>query len=206
MKIEVLPHPLARHFLTQLRNKETTPSQFRAITRRITALLAIEATKELTTIPEPIETPLEPFPGEQLAAIVAVPILRAGLGMLESFVDLLPDVAVGYIGLERNEKTAVASSYYAKLPPEIGGKTVFVLDPMLATGGSASQAISLLKSAGAAAVTMVCIVAAPEGVEKLNQLHPDTRIVAAALDRELNSKKYILPGLGDFGDRLYGTV
>jgi uracil phosphoribosyltransferase len=125
--------------------------------------------------------------------------------MLEAFAELLHDVAVGYVGLERNETTAVASSYYAKLPPNIDGKPTFVLDPMLATGGSAAQAVTLVKSAGAGHVTMVCVVAAPEGVAHLQAKHPDIDIVTAALDRELNSRKYILPGLGDFGDRLYGT-
>jgi uracil phosphoribosyltransferase len=206
MSIRIVDHPLANHFLTQLRDRETTPAQFRALTHRLTALLAVEATRELETTEHIIQTPLEPFVGAQLISLVAVPILRAGLGMLDAFVDLLPDVAVGYIGLERDERTAIASSYYAKLPPEIGDRPVFILDPMLATGGSAAQAISLVKSAGARRVSMVCIVAAPDGVRMLSDIHPDVDIVSAALDRQLNDKKYILPGLGDFGDRLYGTV
>jgi uracil phosphoribosyltransferase len=139
------------------------------------------------------------------APLVAVPILRAGLGMLDPIVELFPDVSVGYIGLERDEETAVAASYYAKLPPSISGQTVFVLDPMLATGGSAAHAIQLVKDAGAGRVKMLCIVAAPEGVAHLDEKHPDVAVYTGALDRQLNERKYILPGLGDFGDRLYGT-
>ncbi|MDR3711078.1 MAG: uracil phosphoribosyltransferase [Capsulimonadaceae bacterium] len=205
MGLTILAHPLGSHLLTQLRDKTTEPAQFRSVTRRLTLLLAAEATKSLNTNTVHKETPLEPFDGAELTPVVAVPILRAGLGMLESFVELVPDVAVGYIGLERDESTAVASSYYAKLPPNIAGKPTFVLDPMLATGGSASQAVSLVKNAGAGPITMVAIVAAPEGVDRLLTVHPDVAIVTAALDRGLNDRKYILPGLGDFGDRLYGT-
>ena len=205
MSLTQLQHPLGYHFLTQLRDKSTTPGTFRTVTRRITQLLTIEATRALATKAKPIDTPLEPFEGSEIAPVVAVPILRAGLGMLEAFVELLPDVAVGYVGLERDEATAIASSYYAKLPPNIAGKPTFVLDPMLATGGSAANAISLLKHAGAGPITMICIVAAPEGVALLGARHPEVGIVTAALDRKLNDRKYILPGLGDFGDRLYGT-
>ncbi len=206
MPVTALSHPLAQHLLTQLRDKDPAPATFRAVTRRITGLLAIEATKSLATIVAKIETPLEPFDGATLAPIVAVPILRAGLGMLEAFVELLPDVAVGYVGLERDENTAIASSYYAKLPPNIAGKPTFILDPMLATGGSAAHTVAVAKSAGAGPITMVSIVSAPEGIAWLQSKHPDIEIVTAAIDRELNSRKYILPGLGDFGDRLYGTL
>ena len=138
-------------------------------------------------------------------SLVAVPVLRAGLGMLEPIVEFFPDVSVGYIGLERDEATAIASSYYAKLPPRMNGRTTLVLDPMLATGGSASQAIGTVKAAGAGAVLMLSIVAAPEGVAAVNAAHPDVRLFTAGLDRGLDARKYILPGLGDFGDRLYGT-
>ncbi|HEY3331446.1 MAG TPA: uracil phosphoribosyltransferase [Capsulimonadaceae bacterium] len=205
MSFTVLQHPLAQHLLTELRDKQTEPGTFRTVTRRLTQLLTIEATRNLSYTAKAIDTPLESYEGVHLVPVVAVPILRAGLGMLEAFAELLHDVAVGYVGLERNETTAVASSYYAKLPPNIDGKPTFVLDPMLATGGSAAQAVTLVKSAGAGHVTMVCVVAAPEGVAHLQAKHPDIDIVTAALDRELNSRKYILPGLGDFGDRLYGT-
>ena len=136
--------------------------------------------------------------------LVVVPILRAGLGMLQPFHDIFPDVSVGYVGLERDHTTAIARSYYCKLPP-LGGKRVIVVDPMLATGGSAAQAVDVVKSAGGKEIIFVCIVAAPEGVARMQQSHPEVPIHAGALDRELNAKKYILPGLGDFGDRLYGT-
>jgi len=204
MNVTIISHPLGTHMLTQLRDKTTEPAVFRSVTRRLTLLLAIEATRSIQTSPKRIETPLEPFEGFQLAPVVAVVILRAGLGMLEAFVEIVPDVAVGYIGLERDESTAIASSYYAKLPPNIAGKSVFVLDPMLATGGSAVQAVTHVKNAGAGSVTMISIVSAPEGVASLHTTHPDVPITAG-LDRQLNERKYILPGLGDFGDRLYGT-
>jgi uracil phosphoribosyltransferase len=206
MSLHVLDHPLARHYVTHLRDKTTKPILFRLLAHRVTLLLAIEASKDLRNQPKPIETPMEPMTGSVLdEKLVAVPILRAGLGMLDPIVELFPDVSVGYIGLERDERTAVASSYYAKLPTKIAGRTTFVLDPMLATGGSATQAIDLVKSAGAGPIRMLCVVAAPEGVQMLLGKHPDVEIFAAAYDRELNDRKYILPGLGDFGDRLYGT-
>jgi len=152
-----------------------------------------------------VQTPLEPHSGNVLAQpIVLVPILRAGIAMVQPFTDLFPDVSVGYIGLERDEETAVARSYYTKLPP-FGSKRVLILDPMLATGGSAVQAIKLVKANKPADLGLVCIVCAPEGVRAVEEIDPEINIVAAALDRELNTRKYILPGLGDFGDRLYGT-
>lgn len=206
MQITVLEHPLAIHFLTHLRDQSTKPSLFRLLTKRISVLLALEATRSLTTCPKQIETPLETFQGVVLNdPIVAVPVLRAGLGMLDPIVEFFPDVSVGYIGLERDHTTAIASSYYAKLPPKMAGRTALILDPMLATGGSASQAISTVKEAGAGRILMLSIVAAPEGVALLNSAHPDISLYTAALDRELNDLKYILPGLGDYGDRLYGT-
>jgi uracil phosphoribosyltransferase len=160
----------------------------------------------LVTEEKKIETPLEPTSGRILAhtPLVVVPILRAGTGMLQPFLDMFPDVSVGYIGLERDHETAKARSYYCKLPP-LEGRRVFVIDPMVATGGSASQAIQIVKDRGAADPKLVCIVVAPEGLELVGRTHPDVPIFAAALDRALNSRKYILPGLGDFGDRLYGT-
>ena len=206
MRITVLDHPLASHYLTRLRDRETEPAIFRLLAHKLTTLLALEATVNLRVDFQPVETPMETAVGALInEAAVAVPILRAGLGMLEAFVELLPDVSVGYVGLERDHETAVASAYYSKLPPDLAGRPTFVLDPMLATGGSAANAIDKLKDAGADRITMVSIVAAPEGVIFLNERHPDVRIVTAALDRQLNAIKYILPGLGDFGDRLYGT-
>ena len=207
MSITVLNHPLAAHYLTHLRDQTTKPANFRLLTKRLTVLLALEATRTLSLRPRTIQTPLEPMDSPVLAdPLVAVPVLRAGLGMLDPIVEFFPDVSVGYIGLERDHATAVASSYYAKLPPQMNGRTTLLLDPMLATGGSAGQAIETVKTAGAGRVLMLCIVAAPEGVERLSAEHPDVPILTAGLDRELNALKYILPGLGDFGDRLYGTV
>ena len=206
MNVTVLQHPLAAHFLTHLRDRTTKPSLFRLLTSRLTTLLAVEASQHLRLWPRAIETPLEAMESPVLDdSLVAVPVLRAGLGMLEPIVEFFPDVSVGYIGLERDEATAIASSYYAKLPPRMNGRTTLVLDPMLATGGSAAQAIATIKAAGAGAVLMLSIVAAPEGVAAVNAAHPDVRIFTAGLDRGLDARKYILPGLGDFGDRLYGT-
>jgi uracil phosphoribosyltransferase len=152
-----------------------------------------------------LQTPLEPHSGNVLTQpIVLVPILRAGIAMVQPFTDLFPDVSVGYIGLERDEETAVARSYYSKLPP-FGSKRVLILDPMLATGGSAVQAIQLVNAERPSDLRLVCIVCAPEGVRAVEEIDPEINIIAAALDQELNARKYILPGLGDFGDRLYGT-
>ena len=206
MNITVLQHPLAQHYLTHLRDRTTKPSLFRLLTKRLTVLLAIEATQNLRLRARPIETPMEGMDSPVLEeSLVAVPILRAGLGMLDPIVEFFPDVSVGYIGLARDHVTAVASPYYAKLPPHMDGRTTLILDPMLATGGSAAQAITAVKAAGAGPVLMLCLVSAPEGVEHLNAAHPDVPIFTAGLDRGLNDLKYILPGLGDFGDRLYGT-
>ncbi|MCS6949778.1 MAG: uracil phosphoribosyltransferase [Armatimonadota bacterium] len=202
----VVNHPLAQHLLTQLRDKQTPPAVFRSLTRKLTTILLIEATRDLPTDSVSVETPLERTQGAVLAAkLVVVPILRAGLGMLEPVVDLFPDVAVGYIGMERDHTTAIANSYYLKLPP-VEGRTVLLIDPMLATGGSVDQALAAIRSRGAGRMIVICIVAAPEGVERITQHHPDVPIYTAALDRELNPAKYILPGIGDFGDRLYGTL
>ena len=206
MTIRLCTHPLAQHLLTGLRSTETDPQHFRPLARRLTTILALEATDNLPSIATPITTPLEAMEGQTLAhGLVVIPILRAGLAMLEPFLDLFPNVSVGYIGLERDHQTAVAASYYCKLP-SVSGQTTLVVDPMLATGGSANQAIALVKAAGGTDVRLVCVVAAPEGVAAVNDAHPDVPIYAAALDRELNEKKYICPGLGDFGDRLYGTL
>lgn len=206
MALTILDHPLASHLVTELRDQRTEPERYRQLTRSLTTLLALEATRDLSLEDRPVFSPLEPFNGKQLAeSLAVVPILRAGLGMLDPILGLFPDVAVGYIGLERQHDTAVAHSYYCKLPT-LKGKFTLCVDPMLATGGSASQALSLLKANGAGRIVMVCVIAAPEGVAKLQSDHPGVDIVTAALDRELNPQKYILPGLGDFGDRLFGTL
>jgi len=205
MPLAILQHPLAAHLLTQLRDKTTRPAQFRTLCHQITLLLALEATRDLATEEKLIDTPLEPLRSRVLARPLAIiPILRAGLGMAEPFLGLFPDVSVGYVGLERDHATAIARSYYCKLPP-LEGRRVLVIDPMLATGGSAAQALDVVKSAGGIDVALLCIVAAPEGVAFVEQRHPAVPIFTAALDRGLDAKKYILPGLGDFGDRLYGT-
>ena len=205
MPLHLLHHPLGAHVLTHLRDKTTKPALFRTLSYQISLLLALEATRDLATEEKKIETPMEPMTGRVLARqLVVVPILRAGLGMVQPVQDIFPDVSIGYIGLERDHTTAIARSYYCKLPP-LDGKRVLVVDPMLATGGSAAQAIEVVKAAGAKEVVFLCIVASPEGVATMEKAHPTVAIHAGALDRALNAKKYILPGLGDFGDRLYGT-
>jgi uracil phosphoribosyltransferase len=205
MPIQVLNHPLGGHLLAELRDKRTQPDRFRILSRNLTTLLVVQATYGVRTRQDTVETPVGEAPARVIdQPMAAVPVLRAGLGMLESVVNLFPDVAVGYIGLERHEDTAVARSYYSKLP-NLQGRFTLCLDPMLATGGSASQAIGLIKAKGASHVAMVSIVAAPEGVQHLQSVHPEVLIVTAALDSGLNDRKFIVPGLGDFGDRLYGT-
>jgi uracil phosphoribosyltransferase len=203
--LHLLNHPLCSHIVTHLRDRTTNPVTFRTLTYQISVMLAIEATRQLPTRPSFIETPLESHEGRVLAQVlVIVPILRAGIGMVQPFTDLFPDVQVGYVGLERNHETAIARNYYNKLP-SLEQKQVLLLDPMLATGGSAVQAIQLLKASGAQNCAIACVVAAPEGIKAVEAIDEQIDIYTAALDRELNDKKYILPGLGDFGDRLYGT-
>jgi uracil phosphoribosyltransferase len=203
--LTVLDHPLAGDLLTRLRDRDTGPAEYRSLTRRLGRLLVVEATRGLPTEPRTVETPLETFEGTRLAqGIVAIPVLRAGLGLLDAVVDLYPDAVVGYLGMERDEHTHEPRDYYAKLPP-MQGRHALVVDPMLATGGSGSAAVRYVKDAGARKISFMCVVAAPEGLARMQADHPDVPIVAAALDRQLNDHAYILPGLGDFGDRLYGT-
>ncbi|MEX0331405.1 MAG: uracil phosphoribosyltransferase [Puniceicoccaceae bacterium] len=205
MPLEIIKHPAAVHYINQLRRKDNPPHVFRRYCDQVTTFLALAATSDLRTKEETIETPLETmeaaFINEQ---VVVVAILRAGAGMIDCIVRLLPEVSVGYIGLERNEDTAEARRYYCKFPP-LEGARVLVVDPMLATGGSSEQAIEAVFEAGAQRVDFLCIVAAPEGVQRLESRFPGLRIFCGALDRELDANKYIRPGLGDFGDRLYGT-
>jgi uracil phosphoribosyltransferase len=206
MTLTVLDHPLAGDLLTRLRDRETGPADYRATTRRLGALLVLEATRDLATTPHQVDTPLESFQGTRLAKhLVAIPVLRAGLGLLDAVTDLYPETIVGYLGMERDEVTHLPRDYYAKLPPMRGRRAV-VLDPMLATGGSGSAAVTYVKEAGADDIVFVCIVAAPEGLKRMDADHPEIAIVAGAVDRQLNADAYILPGLGDFGDRLYGTT
>ncbi len=205
MSVTVVDHPLAEHLLTSLRDRTTSPPVFRTLAKRLALALALEALRDLPTREVRVETPLEPATGRVLGDLVAVPILRAGLGMLEAVTELFPEVAVGYIGLERDEASLLPQSYYRKLPP-VDGRHVLVLDPMLATGGSGSAACTEVKEAGRAeSIRFVCVVSAPEGIRKMQDDHPDIPIFTAAVDRQLNEHGYILPGLGDFGDRLFGT-
>jgi uracil phosphoribosyltransferase len=204
VSVTVVDHALAGHLLAQLRSQETAPPVFRTLAKRLALTLALEAIRDLPTTEITVRTPLEETTGQVLDDLVAVPILRAGLGMLEAVTELFPEVAVGYIGLERDEASLEPQSYYRKLPP-VDGRHVLVLDPMLATGGSGSAATSAVKEGGPASIRFVCVVAAPEGIRKMEVDHPDVPIFTAAIDRQLNERGYIVPGLGDFGDRLFGT-
>jgi uracil phosphoribosyltransferase len=203
--LTVVDHPLAGTMLTALRDASTPPPLFRLLTKRLSLVLALEATRTVPTEPIRVTTPLAETDGRTFAApLVAVPILRAGLGMLEAVTELFPEVAVGYLGLERDHATFQPSTYYTKLPP-LQGSWVLLLDPMLATGGSATAACASLFSEDPARVTLLSVVAAPEGIERLTAEHPRLDVVTAAVDERLNDEAYIVPGLGDFGDRLFGT-
>jgi uracil phosphoribosyltransferase len=191
--------------LAGLRDVRTEPEEFRSLARKILTFLVYEATMDLPTRTATVTTPLEEASASYIdREVVAIPVLRAGLGLLGPVLDLLPKVSVGYIGLERDEQTAIARIYYKKLPP-LAGKIPLLLDPMLATGGSGAQAIDLIKEAGGDGTRMICVVAAPEGVRAIEERHPDVQIFTAALDEGLDGRAFILPGLGDFGDRLFGT-
>jgi len=205
--LHIVNHPLVHDALMELRDVRTQPPEFRRAANRISVLLAAEALKDVPSRPHTVETPLGPAEGLAVGGdVVVVPVLRAGLGMLDAVLELLPAARVGHIGLQRDEATAIASKYYTKLPRELAASYVLMIDPMLATGGSAVAAIDLLKAAGARTLRMICIVAAPEGVALVEQHHPDVEVYTPVIDRQLNSHKYIVPGLGDFGDRLYGTT
>lgn len=204
--VHLVDHPIAQHALLELRSTETPPHRFREIAARLSLLVAFDATRDLPTAPFTVTTPLEPATGQRLAGdIVIMPVLRAGLVMAGALLELIPDARVGHIGLQRDEKTAIASQYYLKIPAMTSDTVVLVVDPMLATGGSAMMAIDLVKGAGAKDIRLLSVVAAPEGVAAVQTAHPGVAIFTAAVDRQLNAQKYILPGLGDFGDRLYGT-
>jgi uracil phosphoribosyltransferase len=200
-------HPLVHDALVELRDARTAPPAFRRAANRISVLLAVEALRDLPNAAAVVQTPLGPAEGRSINAdVVVVPVLRAGLGMLDAVLELLPAARVGHIGLQRDEATAIASRYYSKLPKQLTDSYVLMIDPMLATGGSAVAAIDLIKGAGARTIRMICIVAAPEGVRLVEERHPDVAVYTPVVDRELNAHKFIVPGLGDFGDRLYGTV
>jgi uracil phosphoribosyltransferase len=205
--LHVVEHPVVHDALATLRDVTTRPEVFRRMAIRISLLLAAEATRDVPSEAVSVQTPLGPAHGRRVGAgVVVVPVLRAGLGMLDAVLELLPNARVGHIGLQRDELTAVASQYYSKLPPDLSGSYVLMIDPMLATGGSAVAALDLLKLAGAADIRMICIVAAPEGIALVERHHPNVHIYTPAVDHGLNAHKYIVPGLGDFGDRLYGTA
>ena len=203
----IIRHPLVQHKLTVLRDRETSTKTFKELVDEIAMLMAYEATADLSLVDHTVETPLERTVGKAVSGkkLTLVPILRAGLGMVEGILRLVPAARVGHIGLYRNHETLEPVDYYFKVPGDAAERDFFVLDPMLATGGSAVSAVTSLKRAGAARIRFLCLVAAPEGVRRLTAAHPDVTIYAAALDRELNPSGYILPGLGDAGDRLFGT-
>ena len=209
MSVTVVDHPLAAALLTQLRDRATAPPVFRTLSKRLALAIALEAIRDLPTTAVEVDGPLERTTGVVVDDLVAVPILRAGLGMLEAVTELFPEVAVGYIGLERDEASLRPQSYYRKLPP-VEGRHVLVLDPMLATGGTLSAAIQFLVDRGADHITAICLLSAPEGCDRLAKeldgLDIPVTVVTAAMDERLNDKGYIVPGLGDAGDRLYGVV
>jgi uracil phosphoribosyltransferase len=203
--LKVSSHPLVADSLRGLRDRSTHPEEFRVLARKIITFLLYEATADLEVKHGTVQTPLTEAAAISIAhEVVAIPVLRSGLGILGPVLELLPRVSVGYIGLERDDETAVARIYYQKLPLLVG-KVPLLLDPMLATGGSAAQALDLIKAAGGRNPRMICVVAAPEGVSALEERHPEVQIYTAALDMGLNDHAFIVPGLGDFGDRLFGT-
>ena len=203
----VVQHPVLEDRLATLRDEATPHGVFRGALNEASAILAIEATRDLPTVQRAIQTPLEPAEARKLEApIIIVPVLRAGLGMVEGFLRLLADARVGHLGLQRDEDTLEPTGYFERLPPGMGESYVFLLDPMLATGGSAVAALARLKANGARRLRLICLVAAPEGVEAVREAHPDVPIWTAALDRQLDEHGYIRPGLGDAGDRVFGTT
>jgi uracil phosphoribosyltransferase len=205
--LSIVRHPLVRHKLTLLRDRRTPKKIFKELVDEIAMLMAYEATSDLALDEVPVDTPLERTVGHQVSGkkLTLVPILRAGLGLVEGVLRLVPSARVGHIGLYRDHDTLQPVDYYFKVPSDASERDFFLLDPMLATGGSAVSAVDSLKRAGAARIRFLCLVAAPEGVRRLGTAHPDVSIYAASLDRELNEQGYILPGLGDAGDRLFGT-
>ena len=206
-KATVLKHPLIEHKLSILRNRDTENKLFRETLNELSYLIVYEITRDLALRPVRIQTPLAPCDCHQLGEqVLLVPVLRAGLGMVEGILNLIPSAKVGHIGVYRDESTLRPIEYYCKLPPSAESMRVFLLDPMLATGGSLSYAIDLLKTKGIQRITVVSIISAPEGLEALRAAHPDVQIYTAMLDQCLNENGYILPGLGDCGDRIFGTL
>ena len=205
--VHILDHPLLQHKLSILRNKDTGVKEFREIVGEIAALMCYEATRNLPTEEREVETPIATAKVKVLSGkkLAIVPILRAGLGMVDTIIDLVPSAKVGHIGLFRDPETHEPVKYYCKMPPDISERQVFVVDPMLATGGSAADAITFIKEYGCKSITLMNIIAAPEGIKKVQEIHPDVDIFVAAVDPCLNEHAYIVPGLGDAGDRIFGT-
>jgi uracil phosphoribosyltransferase len=204
--LNLIDHPVIHTKLTELRDFTADHRKFRELLNEIASLMVYEVTRDWPTIPRPVQTPMERTTGRVLSRqVTLVPILRAGLGMAEGVLRLLPEARLGHLGVYRNEQTLEPVSYYQKLPPDISGTEVLLIDPMLATGGSATGAAQVLKQAGVQSLRFVCLVAAPEGIQMFHRHHPEVPIYTAAIDRQLNDKGYILPGLGDAGDRLFGT-
>jgi uracil phosphoribosyltransferase len=206
-RLTVVTHPLVQHKLSYLRDHATPTVHFRKLVNELTLLLTYEATKDFPTEPAEIETPLERMTAQRISGkkVAVCPVLRAGIGMLDGVLSLVSSARVGFIGLYRDEETLEPVQYFVKLPTDLAQRDAIVLDPMLATGNSSSAAVGAVKEAGAQSVTLVCLVAAPEGIEHLHAEHPDVHVVCAAVDRGLNERGFIVPGLGDAGDRLYGT-
>ena len=206
-KVHVLDHPLIQHKLSILRSKNTSVKEFRELISEISGLMCYEATRNLPTREIDVQTPVAVAKCRRLAGkkLAIIPILRAGLGMVDAMVDLIPSAKIGHIGLYRDPETHLPVEYYCKLPEDIGNRQVFVVDPMLATGGSAVAAIDFLKQHGCKSIVMMNIIGAPEGVKAVQEAHPDVEIYLAALDEKLNEHAYIVPGLGDAGDRIFGT-
>lgn len=205
--VHILDHPLLQHKLSILRNKDTGVKEFREIVGEIAALMCYEATRNLPTEEREVETPIATAKVKVLSGkkLAIVPILRAGLGMVDTIIDLVPSAKVGHIGLFRDPETHEPVKYYCKMPPDISERQVFVVDPMLATGGSAADAITFIKEYGCKSIALMNIIAAPEGIKKVQETHPDVDIFVAAVDPCLNEHAYIVPGLGDAGDRIFGT-
>ena len=207
MPVTEVMHPLVQHKLSYLRDKDTPTVHFRKLVEEVTLLLTYEATKDFPIEEVDIETPLEVTPMPRISGkkVAVCPILRAGLGMLDGVLTLISGARVGFIGLYRNEETLQPVEYYVKLPADVADRDVILLDPMLATGNSTAAAVETVKRSGATSVRLIALIAAPEGIERIHRDHPDVSIVVASVDRALNEKGYIVPGLGDAGDRLYGT-
>ena len=207
IKVNILDHPLIQHKLTQIRQKDTSTTQFRQMINEIGGLMVYEITRDLPLEQIEIETPVAKTKANVIAGkkMVVVPILRAGLGMVDGILQMIPSARIGHIGIFRDEETLQPVEYFAKFPEELDQRDIFIVDPMLATGGSAIAAINSIKQRGAKNIKLVCLVGAPEGVKAINEAHPDVTVYLASLDEKLNEKGYIVPGLGDAGDRIFGT-